>query len=155
MTTHRSGLALAAAIAFATAGGVCAQTATYEAASQQLTLPSVQVGGTTYSNVVIRLDSFAVLAVGGTSSGGTVAATCTSSNFTVAKYNAIQAGMTLQQVNEVIGCEPNPTSTVRGQDFVHYTWNTSSSPYMSIGAYFVADGSRVQSGQYFKSSSGF
>lgn len=42
-------------------GDTLAQTANYDVNTRYLTLPSVQIGVTTYYNVVVRLDSFAVI----------------------------------------------------------------------------------------------
>ena len=122
-----------------------AQTATYDSSTRYLTIPSVQVGETVYRNLVIRLDSFAIVSVESAAAATTpapvaVAATCTSANLTVAKYNAIAVGMTLDQVNQTLGC--SSSTTVRGTAFVFYRWNSTNTS-ATIGVYFNLAGTTV------------
>ena len=60
----RAGIVLLGLTAFAGTGSFAQTTATYDADTRYLTLPSVQAIGTTYANVVIRLDSVAVVSIG-------------------------------------------------------------------------------------------
>jgi hypothetical protein len=80
--------------------------ATYDGRTGNLTLPFVQLGGTLYTNVVVRLDSFAVLSVG---SG--VSPTCVDTDLTGVKYDAIAIGMTVDRVNQLLGCAYSPQLT--------------------------------------------
>lgn len=125
-----------------------AQTVQYDASTGYLTIPSlalpstVYVYGTIYSNVVIRLDSFAVISVGSSAPATTlpVSGTCTSANLSVGRYNAIAVGMTLDQVNQTFGCYSS--STLRSSSFVFHRWNSSNTS-ATIGVYFNASGTTV------------
>ena len=138
----------------------------YNEATRQLTLPNVQVGNVSYPNVVIRLDSFAVLAA-----GAPVALLpppisisfpeCSGSNFSLQKYNLIQPGQTLQAVTENLGCKF--TSIVRTSDTIVYSWNNTATLQQDglrlkiIDIYFDA-GTNLVSGRFannFKTSAGF
>ena len=80
---------------------------TFDESTNILTIDAVVVEGIQYNNVVVRLNAFDVISVGSSTPAddGTVAETCTDANFTLAKYNAITEGMTLDQVNQIIGCK--------------------------------------------------
>lgn len=88
--------------------GVAAQAQTYNSSTKQLTIPQVRVdSAATFTNVVLRLDSFFVLAATGpvvTVSGG-FTSVCTAANFTLERFNAINAGMPIDQVKNTIGCD--------------------------------------------------
>lgn len=134
----------AAAVLSLTTVGVSAQTATYNDANGQLTLPSVQVGNTVYSNVLIRLNSFDILGVGGAAPApttGTVSAACTMANLTLANYNAIAAGMTLEQVKRTIGCEYTPALTTITTYSITRAWSSGGAV---IIVYFDPTGATVQ-----------
>ncbi len=67
----------------------------------------------------------ATLNLSGTGTGGStpiVSATCSQSNFTLANYNAIAIGMTLQQVNQTMGCQYYPSMTTHVQSLTVYNW---------------------------------
>lgn len=81
-----------------------------------------------------------------------VTATCTSSNFTLAKYSAITIGMTLDQVNQAIGCVNNTDPIVRTANSIAYQWGglqTGTIGYIVV--YFDLTNSTVIS----KGSGGF
>jgi len=107
---------------------VLAQVASFDTSNSNLTLPSIEVSGLTYRNVVIRLDSFAVVSV------GPQAVTCTSQHLNSAKYSALQLGMSLSQVNAIIGCDDDPSQRTVAGGVSKYTWTTSA-PYsfLTIG----------------------
>lgn len=78
---------------------------TFDPATNTLTLDSVTVGGIKYPNVVVRLNQFTVLGVGNSAPvEDGISETCEAENFTGDKFDAIQAGMSLEQVTQVIGC---------------------------------------------------
>lgn len=147
-------LCLLAGISFGTSA--FAQTATFNNATRFLTIPSVQAGTSVYSNVVVRLDSFAIISVGSeTPVSSSVAATCVTANFTTAKYNAIALGMTPDQVNQTIGCKFDPSFTQRNQSHLVYGWSNISSLML---VYFDPAGTKVTAllgGDIFKSAIGF
>lgn len=123
-----------------------AQTAVFNPANSQLTLPSIRIGLTTYNNVVLRLDSVAVISADPVS--GTIAETCIPSNFNADKFNAVVPGMTLNQVNQLMGCKPNPARTNRSSSgYVTYEWDDQTDQYAYLSTrmeiYFDAGGSTV------------
>lgn len=144
-----------AALALTLCGGAMAQTATFNESNRQLTMPSVQVGNVVFSNVVVRLDNFTVLASG----PGTPIAlgACTQANFTTARYNAIAVGMTPDQVNATMGCVFSPALTQRGPGYVALAWGATSAQGLVV-VFFDANGTVVTplaGSTSFKSSSGF
>lgn len=135
-------------------GWVTAQTATFNESTRYLTLPSVTVGVTTYNNVVVRLDSFAVVSVGSVGNAGGIAATCGGGNLTLSKFNAIAIGMSLAQVNQLLGCQYAADYVQRSSFFTAYTWVSLNSGAF-IYVYFDPAGNFVQDlGGSFKLSSG-
>lgn len=143
-----------AALLMLGSNGVSAQTATYNESTRYLTLPSVTVGATVLNNVVVRLDSFAVVSIGGSGGDNTVAATCGSGNLTLSKFNAIAVGMSLAQVNQLFGCQYAADYVQRSSVFTAYTWvNVNVSSFIYV--YFDPAGNFVQDlGGSFKLSSG-
>ncbi|PXW86083.1 hypothetical protein C8R34_11662 [Nitrosomonas sp. Nm84] len=79
---------------------------TFDPATNTLTLDSVTAGGIKYPNVVVRLNQFTVLGVGNSApveNGNSE--TCEAENLTEDKFGAIQEGMSIEQVTQIIGCE--------------------------------------------------
>ncbi len=71
--------------------------------------------------------------------GGEIA--CTSDNFTSAILNSIQSGMTLEQVNQTIGCTFNAGDTVRSPDgVVVYSWKMLTPQVKFIDVFFDGEG---------------
>lgn len=131
----------------------------YDPASNRLTIDSVQLGNTVYTNVVVTVGN--VLSVGGSHAASSpVTATCTPTNFTTAKFNAIALGMTLDQVSQVMGCVNNPAMTQRSTSYVAYAWTGGVGSNALIMVFFDVNGSAVTPignvpGGAFKQSSGF
>jgi len=102
---------------------VIATSSTFDPETNTLTINSVTVtGDQIYSDVVIRLDEFAVLDVGGsTPIDGSVTEACGPENFTVAKFNAILPGMTIEQVTQIIGCRSEVS--FRGVTLLGHDWS--------------------------------
>jgi hypothetical protein len=118
---------------------------TFDLATKVLAIDSVRVtGGLRHENVTLSVENFTLLAVGGSdistppsvtpdpvsppppvNSGvnNGISTTCTSSNFTIEKYNSIQIGMSLEQVTQIIGC--NNTSVARSDGFAMYRWQAN------------------------------
>lgn len=132
----RSLLALAALMT----GGL-AWADTYDPAANRLTVDSVQVGDTVYTNVVITVGT--IHSVGGSYPANTpVTETCSLSNFTKAKFDAIAVGMPLAQVSQVMGCKNTPSSTQRGSNYVVYVWKAvGTMTYIMV--WFDVDGAVV------------
>ncbi|MCH9640065.1 MAG: hypothetical protein K0U40_11310 [Betaproteobacteria bacterium] len=101
---------------------VIAATNTFDPATNTLTINSVTVtGDRVYSNVTIRIDAFTVLGVGSSApiTEG-VSETCSAGNFSVDIFNAIQTGMTVEQVTQIIGCRSE--ISLRSEDFLRHSW---------------------------------
>jgi hypothetical protein len=119
------GLVLACALSHA-------QTPTYDSSTKYLTLPTISADGLTYNNVVVRLDSVAVISPGtpgtsgtsGTSGTGAPAAAICTVNFTT--YNSISLGMTRAQVNQIVGCANDPGYTLVDPNFTALVWKDSN-----------------------------
>lgn len=135
--------------------GLAHATDTFDATTNQLTIPAVQIGDTIYTNVVIRLNNFDVLAVGGSTPANQVSDTCTPSNITLDRYNAIQTGMTLDQVNQALGCKPFGPPTRMGNQAI-YIWRSITPVLTAISVSLDPTALTVMSafGKPLKSSSG-
>ncbi|MFA6312658.1 MAG: hypothetical protein WC681_14345 [Sterolibacterium sp.] len=95
----------------------------YDAATNRLTVDAITLGNTTYTNVVVTVGS--VISVGGSGPAVPVTNTCLASNFTATSYVAITAGMTVSQINQVMGCAYTPSATsYESNGEVEYWWNT-------------------------------
>ena len=151
----------------------------FDPATNVLTMDSVWVtGGLKYENVAVHLDQFTVLGVAGetvvppspppppitpppppppvTPPPPIVSSTCSPANFTIDKYNAIQVGISLDQVNQIIGCEAN--DIVRQGSLVTYSWNYVSGGTAKLIMVFFDQSSLNVTGSmedFFKSSAGF
>lgn len=123
MTTLRSILRQAGAICslFTLLTGAAAHADSYDPATNQLTVDSVTVNGVNYKAVVTIANVVSVSPV-----TAAPAAQCGAANFTTAIYNAIKPGMTVDQVNAVIGCQFTPSLTVRSTGQIQYQWFVSS-----------------------------
>ena len=87
-----------------------------------------------------------------------VAQVCTPKHFTGTSFNAVSVGMSLDQVNTIMGCKFSPARTIRTPTMAIYTWAISGTmTYAGFG--FDANGIAVisydGSGLPFKSSGGF
>ena len=104
-----------------------------------MTLDDVTVGDQTFTNVVVRIDQFSVKSVGGSGSiiSG-VSANCVSGNFTIEKFNAIQIGMSLDQVNQTIGCSFDSNNIVRASGLATYRWQITDPDLKFIQVSFNA-----------------
>lgn len=134
-------------------------TDTYNSTTNILNIDSVILNGIQYNNVVIQLTGYNVISVGSYAPVN-VTAKCSSNNFSPAIYNAISIGMTISQVEQTIGCNFDPTKTVRGGSFVLKWWsylNPTTYATEMIGVYFDGTDSVVTAigGTLFKQSQGF
>lgn len=78
------------------------------AAPNKLAMGSIIVGNQRYFNVHVDLNQFTVLGVESSRSLADGAnEICGAENITTDKYDAIQLGMSLEQVNQVLGCKSN------------------------------------------------
>ena len=111
---------------------------TYDYNSSILTLDSVVVNGTQYNNVTVLLVDPVVLSIG--SQQTYIPATCSNNNLTTTNFNAIQVGMTLNQVNTIIGCQNDPSGTYRSAACLTYVWHDQN---RSIYVLFDLNGYRV------------
>jgi len=111
---------------------------TYDNNSSVLTLDSVVVNGTQYNNVTVLVVDPVVLSIG--SQQTYIPATCSNNNLTTTNFNAIQVGMTLNQVNTIIGCQNDPSGTYRSAACLTYVWHDQN---RSIYVLFDLNGYRV------------
>jgi hypothetical protein len=89
--------------------------------------------GSSLINVDFDLTGATVTSVGGQFKTGIglnnttvpVAAVCSQSNLTVTNYNAVSLGMTVAQVNQVMGCAG--ASSANTQSFATYGWQSGAS----------------------------
>ncbi len=136
---------------------VTAQADNFDPATNILRMDSVVVGDQKYFDVSVRIDQFQVLAVGSSApnNGGGVKETCEAADFTISKYNNIVVGMSLDQVNQTIGCKPG--SPVRTSGFVNYSWSTTVGGVRIIDVIFDDPSLTVTGalGGSFKRSGGF
>jgi hypothetical protein len=95
------------------------------------------------SSSTTAVDPTTTPATGGTATGTTSPAACTQSNFTFPKYDAINPGQTLTQINQIIGCQPSINTVSQSQ--VSNTWQSGTS---AITVNFDAAGTAVQSTAY-------
>lgn len=113
----------------------------FDANTGRLTIDSIQIGNTVYTGVVITIGS--VISVGGSkAASSTVAATCAAGNFTTAAFNAIQEGMSVSQVNQIMGCQYTPSLTLRGSNYLTNSWSVPGA-MTYIQVWFDASGSTV------------
>lgn len=123
------------------AGASLAHADSYDTTTNRLTIDSVQIGNTVYTGVVVTIGS--VIRVAGTKQAtSTVATTCSASNFTTSAFNAIQEGMSVAQVNQVMGCQYTPSQTLRGSNYLTYTWGVSGT-MTYIQVWFDSSGTTV------------
>ncbi|MEQ1635486.1 MAG: hypothetical protein ABL903_02270 [Methylococcales bacterium] len=130
---------------------------TFDAKTNMLNLEAVVVNGVQYNDVAVRLNAYEVVSVGSNNNAGTVADTCSSANFTVPKFNAITIGMTLDQVNQTIGCKYDSSRTAASGDFVAYSWSISRTEVTSMQVFFDSATNVVTNimGNSFKARVGF
>ena len=76
--------------------------------------------------------------------GGTVAASCTAANFTLAKFNAIVPGVSLNQVRQIIGCEGSVMS--RYPNSFNYAWEFDRGNFLPYGIYVSFDLNDIKTG---------
>lgn len=89
---------------------------------------------------------------------GAVAATCKSANFTQARYNAIKQGMSLDKVNQALGCAPDPEFTRRSEKMTMYMWQVTEGGLVAakhVQVFFDGSGTKTLTTPSFKSASGF
>ena len=85
-----------------------------------------------------------------------VANTCVAANFTDAKYKAIKVGMTMDQVNQTIGCKSKPGYITRYPEYTSYGWSVSDPIHLSIIVKFDTEVTKVKStAGIFKDANGF
>jgi len=87
---------------------VHAEEATYDQATHTLRIPTLVVGNTRYNDLVVKVDNATLVSASSQSKAsgpGAVPAICTMSLLTEAKLDKIKLGMSLEQVNQILGCQ--------------------------------------------------
>lgn len=125
-----------------------------------LTVPVDQNGHVTVFAFADGFQPYSDMFIAPVCSGPQVSETCGPNNFTEAKYNAIVTGMTVDQVNQTIGCKYDPQQTVHGPGFVMRLWlNTASiAATQMIMVFFDTNGIVLPfpgGGGAYKQSNGF
>ena len=113
-------------------------TNTFDPATNVLSMDSVLViGDQEYSNVLIRIDQFTVLGVGSSEQvNNGVSEICGLERFTASNFNAIQSGMSLEQVTQIMGCEFDSQFTRWAGGTVTYVWTNFEVTQMFISVTF-------------------
>jgi hypothetical protein len=127
--------------------------AEYTPSSKILTIPTVKIGDGFVYDAELKLNdagSFDIIGYSETpSSGGDVDAKCTKDKITPEKYNQLESGMTLEQVNTIIGCQgkldTNPDllckvnqscqeriTALTNTSSVFYNWEENEFPLISL-----------------------
>lgn len=131
----------------------------YDPATNLLTIDEIQLGDTIYTNVVVSVGQ--IHGIGGSRPATPmIRPTCDATNFTTANYDAIKIGMTLDQVNQAMGCQYDSTATTRVQTAVVYRWQVLKPSVAFVQVWFDGNGKIVtppngDANASFKSSSGF
>jgi hypothetical protein len=99
---------------------------TFEATTSLLKIDAVVINGVQYNNVVLKLKDVDLVSVGSSAPYGAVSDTCSASNITTANFNAITVGMTLDQVNQTIGCKYDPGASVNSQSYIVRYWRETA-----------------------------
>jgi hypothetical protein len=136
---------------------------TLDASTNILNLNQVQYSNNQYNDVVLKLTGFQVQSIGAstplTPPTGPVNETCADENFTPAKFNAISLGMTIDQVNQTIGCKFEPLFNINGTLYSSRQWqylNPTTFDFKYIAVSFDATGSIVNAkSSPFKIRKGF
>jgi hypothetical protein len=137
----------------------------FDPATNVLTMDSVSVTGhRKYENVVISVSQFTMLGVGGTSirpappivspppppppvlpapQPPVNIGSCGLDRFTTANYNAIQPGMTVEEVTQIMGCQFDPRMTRRVGGLVTHAWTNFEVTQMFIAVMFDESTMRV------------
>ena len=139
-------------IFFSMLPGVVCAVSIYTPSDNGLTIDSVLVNGVQYNNVVLTLRDFSVVSIGSSSSDIPIKDTCTSGSFTSAIYNSIKIGMTLSQVQQIIGCKFTSTDLPYHQAYIQHQWveNRSDYKYVYLSVTFDPTDSIVQENQIIK-----
>lgn len=85
-----------------------AEEATYDQATHTLHVPTLVVGNTRYNDLVVKVDSVTLVSASSQSKAsgpGAAPAICTMNLLTEAKLDQIKLGMSLEQVNQILGCQ--------------------------------------------------
>jgi hypothetical protein len=80
-------------------------TDSFDASTNELTVPMLQIGNTVYSNLVVKLKDFSIESAGSSQTLNSASApSCTAANFTSQAYDQVSLGMTIDQAVAAMGC---------------------------------------------------
>lgn len=142
-------------------------TSIFDPTTNVLTMDSVSVTGhLKYENVVISVSQFTMLGVGGSTirpappsppppsppppSPPVNTGSCGLDRFTTANYNAIQPGMSLDEVTQIMGCQFTPIMTQRVGGIVSHSWTNFDVTQMFILVVFDESTMRVNNFDPYK-----
>lgn len=131
-------IVLAAMLLTGLSSHTLADEAEYDIASEILTIPSVKIGEDHVYDATLKLNdegSFDVVGFSDkpTASGGSVDAECTPEHITLDTFNQLTTGMSVEQVNSLIGCKGELNSA--GSSLSDYWWvggGTLLKPLISV-----------------------
>ncbi len=108
----------------------------YTPDSKVLTIPIIKIGDSFVYDATLKLNeagSFDIIGYSDTAtSGGGLDAKCTDGKITLEKFKQIEVGMTLEQVNNIIGCKGELTIVHAIGDFYEWQTDTIGSPRISL-----------------------
>ena len=119
---------------------------TFDQTTNLLTIEAVVIDGVQYNDVILRLKDCDVVSVKSSSSYQHISDTCSEANITTLNYNAITPDMTLDQVNQIIGCKDDITRTLYAGTWIIRMWDIPYSDRISfIQVWFSVDTDTVLS----------
>lgn len=118
----------------------------YDATKNTLTLPTITIGDRNYNNLIITIDKVTVISANSSSFvSGANALPAVCPEISLAKYNDIKTGMTLDQVNAALGCQYSNKGGLgddyasSGYNYTTFAWLNGGDPLRTINVYFDKD----------------
>ena len=152
MKKYLAGLLLAGFIQTAQAAS------TFDPNTNILTIDSIVTNGVQYNNVIVLMNSYNVLSIG--SSAPIAPATCNANSLTTYTFNRVGLGMSLDAINNIVGCKYDPVLTFRMPTAIMYTWtyvDPNIGLNLSMNVFFDLYGTRSIDigGGVFKAAHGY
>lgn len=92
----------------------------YNPSTNHLTIDEIIIGDTKYTNVVITVGD--IISVGGAFKMEVPSEYCSSQNFRINLFDDIKPGMSLNEVEKIIGCKNNADEITRTGDLIIHQW---------------------------------
>ena len=113
----------------------------YSVSANTLTLPTINVGNINYNNLTIKLDKVTVVGNVSSSIVSGPNALPTLCDMTIRQYDKIQLGMTIDQVNQTLGCQYTNKGGL-GDDYpsdhnyTTFSWWNGNDAMRAVNVYF-------------------